>query len=194
MKPDFLDMVPWYSGTSADMFNTVFDLLVSVTLFVGRGDGGNSSYAVARLLAQPSLQLTRDDSVLSLSRGDLLLIGGDLAYPNPSGAVNKAELSEGIHELKEYNGPQWFLIPGNHDWFILVAFYTLYWFSLRGIPQCKLDHILQDDSFSDHLRSFFGTVWSAFVYVLEHSFVSLVGLLILLTAAIVFVPSKLAVQ
>lgn len=119
MKPDFLDMVPWYSGTSADLFKTAFDLLVSVTVFVGRfdmrmmqaamnraqdgaqqgllydhfndkdelwfdfmadtGDGGNSSYTVARLLAQPSIQVTRGDSVLSLPRGNLLLIGGDLA-------------------------------------------------------------------------------------------------------------------
>lgn len=43
------------------------------------GDGGNSSYAVARLLAQPSIHLTREDSVLTLPRGNLLLIGGDLA-------------------------------------------------------------------------------------------------------------------
>lgn len=43
------------------------------------GDGGNSSYSVARLLAQPSIRLTRGDSVLSLPRGNLLLIGGDLA-------------------------------------------------------------------------------------------------------------------
>ncbi|KAL4310219.1 hypothetical protein GQ457_01G026290 [Hibiscus cannabinus] len=450
MKPDFLDMVPWYSGTSADLFNTVFDLLVSVTLFVGRfdmrmmqaamsrvhegahehdlfydhlsekedlwfdfmadtGDGGNSSYAVARLLAQPSLQLTRDDSVVTLPRGDLLLIGGDLAYPNPSEftyekrffcpfeyalqppawykpnhiAVDKPELPEGIPELKEYNGPQCFLIPGNHDWFdglntfmryichkswlggwfmpqkksyfalqlpkrwwvfgldlslhsdidvyqfkffselvknkigendsVIIMTHEPHWLLdwywngasgenvshlildyLKGrcklriagdlhhymrhscvpsegpvhvqhllvngcggaflhpthvfsnfskfygktyeckaaypcfddssrialgnilkfrkknwqfdfiggiiyfilvfstFPQCELDHILQDDSFSGHLRSFFGTVWSAFVYVLEYSSVSLAGLLILLIAAIAFVPSKLA--
>jgi hypothetical protein len=43
------------------------------------GDGGNSSYSVARLLAQPSIRITRDDSVLTLPRGNLLLIGGDLA-------------------------------------------------------------------------------------------------------------------
>lgn len=97
----------------------MFDLLVSVTVFVGRfdmrmmqaamsrvhegakedflydhlsvkdhlwfdfmadtGDGGNSSYSVARLLAQPSLYAFNDESLLSLPRGDLLLIGGDLA-------------------------------------------------------------------------------------------------------------------
>lgn len=43
------------------------------------GDGGNSSYAVARLLAQPSIQLKTDSPMYALPRGDLLLIGGDLA-------------------------------------------------------------------------------------------------------------------
>ncbi|CAK9185854.1 unnamed protein product [Ilex paraguariensis] len=123
-NPDFLDMVPWYSGTSADLFKALFDLLVSVTVFVGRfdmrmmqaamsrvqdevkeddllydifsksneddlwfdfmadtGDGGNSSYTVARLLAQPSIRVRSGsgDSMLKLLRGKLLLIGGDLA-------------------------------------------------------------------------------------------------------------------
>ncbi|CAA2972038.1 uncharacterized protein LOC111374230 isoform X2 [Olea europaea subsp. europaea] len=184
MKPEFLDMVPWYSGTSADLFKTVFDLLVSVTVFVGRfdmrmmqaamsrvedgakhedllydqfsekdelwfdfmadtGDGGNSSYSVARLLAQPSIRVRSNDSLLTLPRGNLLLIGGDLAYPNPSAftyerrlfrpfeyalqppfyykdehiAVNKPELPCGVADLKQYDGPQCFVIPGNHDWF-----------------------------------------------------------------------------
>lgn len=43
------------------------------------GDGGNSSYTVARLLAQPSIHVQNNDSVRSLPRGSLLLIGGDLA-------------------------------------------------------------------------------------------------------------------
>ncbi|GAB4833573.1 hypothetical protein Ancab_031816 [Ancistrocladus abbreviatus] len=184
LKPDFLDMVPWYSGTSADLFKTVFDLLVSVTVFLGRfdmrmmqasmksaqdgsqegdplfdhfsekdefwfdfmadtGDGWNSSYAIARLLAQPSIQLKSGDLPPYLPRGDLLLIGGDLAYPNPSAfsyerrffcpfeyalqpptwykddhiAVKKPELPAEVSDLKQYVGPQCFLIPGNHDWF-----------------------------------------------------------------------------
>ncbi|KAK9270823.1 hypothetical protein L1049_026409 [Liquidambar formosana] len=449
LKPDFLDMVPWYSGTSADLFKTVFDLLVSVTVFVGRfdmrmmqaamnkvedgaqkdllydqfsekedlwfdfmadtGDGGNSSYAVARLLAQPSIQLTCGDSEHVLPRGDLLLIGGDLAYPNPSAftyerrlfcpfeyalqppmwykpeliAVNKPELPCGVSELKQYDGPQCFIIPGNHDWFDGLntfmryichkswlggwlmpqkkSYFALqlpkrwwvfgldlalhgdidvyqfkffselvkdkvgvddcviimthepswlldwYWNDVSGknvthlirdylkgrcklrmsgdlhhymrhsyvksdnpvyvqhllvngcggaflhpthvfsnfnkfcgtsyeskaaypsfedssrialgnilkfrkknwqfdfiggiiyfilafsmFPQCKLDHILQDDSFSGHLRRFFSTVWDAFIYVLEHSRVSLGGVLLLLMAAVAFVPSKVS--
>ncbi|WCJ35383.1 Calcineurin-like metallo-phosphoesterase superfamily protein [Euphorbia peplus] len=448
-KPDFLDMVPWYSGTSADLFKTVFDLLVSVTVFVGRfdmrmmqaammkfedgiqpgdllydhfsdkddlwfdfmadtGDGGNSSYAVARLLAQPSIKLPGKDSI-TLPRGNLLLIGGDLAYPNPSAftyekrlfspfecalqppswykqdhvAVNKPELPNGVSELKKYDGPQCFIIPGNHDWFDGLhtfmryichkswlggwfmpqkkSYFALqlpkrwwvfgldlalhndidvyqfkffsevikekvgendsviimthepnwlldwYWNGVSGknvshlicnylkgrcklriagdlhhymrhsfvpsdgpvhvqhllvngcggaflhpthvfsnfkeeygtkyemkaaypslddssrialgnilkfrkknwqfdiiggviyfvlsfslFPQCKLDHILQADTFSGHLRSFFGAVWKLFLYVLEHSYVSLAGVLVLLIAAIAFVPPKVS--
>uniref|UniRef100_A0A0E0LGR2 Calcineurin-like phosphoesterase domain-containing protein n=1 Tax=Oryza punctata TaxID=4537 RepID=A0A0E0LGR2_ORYPU len=184
LKPDFEDMVPWYSGTSTDLFKTVFDLMVSVTLFVGRfdmrmmqaamnktpdeskssdlfydhldgkdelwfdfiadtGDGGNSTYAVARLLAQPSLVIKSDGSRQTFPRGQLLLIGGDLAYPNPSSfsyerrffcpfeyalqppawyksehiALEKPELPLGVSELRKYRGPQCFMIPGNHDWF-----------------------------------------------------------------------------
>lgn len=37
-QPAFLDMVPWYSGTSADLFKTMFDLMVSLKLFLGRFD------------------------------------------------------------------------------------------------------------------------------------------------------------
>jgi hypothetical protein len=31
-------MFPWYSGTSADMYRTVFGLVVSLKLFLGRFD------------------------------------------------------------------------------------------------------------------------------------------------------------
>lgn len=43
------------------------------------GDGGNSSYAVARLLAQPSICIKSGGTKRTLPRGDLLVIGGDLA-------------------------------------------------------------------------------------------------------------------
>ncbi|KAK6938720.1 Calcineurin-like phosphoesterase domain, ApaH type, partial [Dillenia turbinata] len=215
MKPDFLDMVPWYSGTSADLFKTVFDLLVSVTVFVGRfdmrmmqaamtrvqdgakqgvclydhysdkeelwfdfmadtGDGGNSSYAVARLLAQPNLYVNIGDSECALPRGDFLLIGGDLAYPNPSAftyerrlfcpfeyalqpppwykqehiAVNKPELPYGVSDLKHYDGPQCFVIPGNHDWFDGLHTFMRYichksWLGGWILPQKKSYFALQ---------------------------------------------------
>ncbi|KAH6755702.1 Calcineurin-like metallo-phosphoesterase superfamily protein [Perilla frutescens var. hirtella] len=447
MQPELLDMVPW---TSADLFKTVFDLMVSVTVFVGRfdmrmmqaamskvgdasmqddllydqfsehdelwfdfmadtGDGGNSSYSVARLLSQPSIRVWSNDSLITLPRGNLLLIGGDLAYPNPSSftyesrffrpfeyalqppewykeehvAVNKPELPAGVSTLKQYDGPQCFAIPGNHDWFDGLqtfmryichkswlggwfmpqkkSYFALqlpkgwwlfgldlalhgdiddyqfkffseltqqkvgkydsviimthepnwildwYWDSVTGknvsylirerldgrcklrmagdlhhymrhsylpsemplyvhhllvngcggaflhpthvftnfdnlygtpyeikasypsyqdstrialgnilkfrkknwqfdfiggiiyfilafsmFPQCKLDHILQDDTFSDHLKSFFGSIYDAFIHLLGHSYVSSAGAFFLLVAAVTFVPSKVS--
>ncbi|XP_078432771.1 uncharacterized protein LOC144704284 [Wolffia australiana] len=215
MKPDFLDMVPWYSGTSADLFKTVFDLLVSVTLFLGRfdmrmmqaamsnvdkemregellydhfsdredfwfdfiadtGDGGNSTYTVAKLLAQPCIRARNNGSVQSLPRGQLLLIGGDLAYPNPSTftyerrlfcpfesalqppswyrpehiAIDKPELPVGVKDLKSYHGPQCFIIPGNHDWFDGLNTFIRYvchksWLGGWMVPQKKSYFALQ---------------------------------------------------
>lgn len=58
--------------------------------------------------------------------------------------------------------------------------------------QCKLDHVFKDDTFSGHLKSFFSTVWDAFTYMLGHSYVSLTGALLLLAAAISFVPFKVS--
>lgn len=51
---------------------------------------------------------------------------------------------------------------------------------------------MQERSFSGHLRSFIGTVWSAFIYMLEHSYVSFAGALLLLIVAITFVPPKVS--
>jgi len=55
------------------------------------GDGFNSSYQVARVLAQPSLNVATASSSSSrhcgrrtLPRGKLLINGGDLAYPDPT--------------------------------------------------------------------------------------------------------------
>ncbi|KAK6784096.1 hypothetical protein RDI58_017550 [Solanum bulbocastanum] len=54
------------------------------------------------------------------------------------------------------------------------------------------DHILKDDTFSSRLGTFFGTVWGLFMYMLGCSYVSAAGAILLLTIAIVFVPSKVS--
>jgi hypothetical protein len=54
------------------------------------GDGFNSSYQVARCLAQPFLRVITQSStskqreLRTLPRGKVLVIGGDLAYPDPT--------------------------------------------------------------------------------------------------------------
>ncbi|OQR90250.1 hypothetical protein THRCLA_09395, partial [Thraustotheca clavata] len=119
-----LPMVPWYSMF---IFDTAFELLISLKIFLGRfdmrtmqaaihpnykdymfdhladreslwldfmgdcGDGFNSSYQVARSLAQPELTidvpssspLANNGKTMTLPRGECLVIGGDLAYPHP---------------------------------------------------------------------------------------------------------------
>ena len=37
-RPDFKPMVQWFSGTSADMYCTMFGLIISVKVFLGRFD------------------------------------------------------------------------------------------------------------------------------------------------------------
>jgi len=48
------------------------------------GDGFNSSYNIARMLAQKSLEVHHDADGKVLPRGNILIIGGDLAYPDPN--------------------------------------------------------------------------------------------------------------
>eukprot|EP01083_Nonionella_stella_P122879 369908_1 len=107
------------------------------------GDGFNSSYEIARLLAQPCLWVDDgDEHLVCLNRAKLLLIGGDLAYAGPSienyekklfgvfedamqppatftkdsMICNKPSVPCGV-TLSEYEGPTCLIIPGNHDWY-----------------------------------------------------------------------------
>lgn len=49
------------------------------------GDGFNPSYQIARMLAQPNLQIkSKNGKHLNVPRGSFLINGGDLAYPNPT--------------------------------------------------------------------------------------------------------------
>ncbi|RHY29767.1 hypothetical protein DYB32_009127 [Aphanomyces invadans] len=140
-----LPMVPWYSMF---MFDTgfqdyLFDHLaekddVWFDFMADCGDGFNSSFQIARMLAQPHLKVTvpltnatfpRHDSV-TLPRGNCLVIGGDLAYPHPDAdsyeyamkpptwydpaviSTKKPTLPRSCQSLKEYAGPTCFAIPG----------------------------------------------------------------------------------
>jgi hypothetical protein len=87
------------------------------------GDGFNSTYTVASLLAQPELALQevgRDDAeVHRTERGRILVMGGDQVYPVPKGSEYENRLlgpyraampgPAGITDL--------FAIPGSHDWY-----------------------------------------------------------------------------
>ena len=86
------------------------------------GDGWNSTYAIASLVAQPALQV----GDRSLPRGRFLILGGDEVYPFASQRNYRERLVapfETALETSEAPHPHLFAIPGNHDWYDgLVSF------------------------------------------------------------------------
>lgn len=85
------------------------------------GDGWNSTFSVASLLARDELELSSGDEVHNLKRGSLLVMGGDQVYPVPT----RTEYSNRF--LGPYRAampcpppdaaPELFAIPGSHDWY-----------------------------------------------------------------------------
>ena len=105
------------------------------------GDGWDSTYALAYLLAQPGLELTnprdRNGPRCSTKRGDILVFGGDQVYPTASRAEYQRRLVQPF-ETALYRTPaphpHVYAIPGNHDWYdSLVSFSRLFcqkrWFA-----------------------------------------------------------------
>ncbi|KAJ0818780.1 hypothetical protein HanPI659440_Chr00c01g0706231 [Helianthus annuus] len=56
--------------------------------------------------------------------------------------------------------------------FVGGIIYFILTFSM--FPLCDLDHILQDDTISGHIKNLFGAVWDAFMYMVGQSYVSFV--------------------
>uniref|UniRef100_A0A7N2KRU7 Uncharacterized protein n=2 Tax=Quercus lobata TaxID=97700 RepID=A0A7N2KRU7_QUELO len=91
-----------------------------------------------------------------------------------------------LRNIWNFRKENWrFDIVGGIIYFMLV--YSLF-------PQCELDHIFEVDSISGFLRAFFGTVWNAFMYVVDYSYVSLIATLLFLILAVAFAPSKLSLK
>ena len=86
------------------------------------GDGFNATYAVASLLARPSLVLSGPDGVIETRRGRILIMGGDQVYPAAS-RVDYRDRTVGPYRAAlpfladEREAPHLFAIPGNHDWY-----------------------------------------------------------------------------
>jgi Calcineurin-like phosphoesterase len=79
------------------------------------GDGFNPTYALASLLARPSLSL-RDET----RRGQILVMGGDEVYPAATQRRYRDRLVGPYRAALPYlaeNQPDLFVVPGNHDWF-----------------------------------------------------------------------------
>jgi len=94
------------------------------------GDGFNSTYAVARSVAAPTLAFDYIDEnnktqTVTTQRGKILIFGGDEVYPFPTleeytnrFKIPFASASDDLVEIrKETDRPHLYAIPGNHDWY-----------------------------------------------------------------------------
>ncbi|KAB2913441.1 MAG: hypothetical protein F9K29_16265 [Hyphomicrobiaceae bacterium] len=90
------------------------------------GDGFESTYNLAYLLAQDSLDIRGPGR---LRHGDILILGGDQCYPQATREEYKKRLLQPFGWAFTVANPQrkLFAIPGNHDWYDgLVAFDSLF--------------------------------------------------------------------
>jgi calcineurin-like phosphoesterase family protein len=95
------------------------------------GDGWNSTYAIASVLAQSALTVQLEGGQPQrTTRGDLLVFGGDEVYPTASRSEYKQRLVapyEAALRHTEPPHPHGFAVPGNHDWYdSLVSFTRLF--------------------------------------------------------------------
>ena len=84
------------------------------------GDGWNSTYTVARLLAAEELVLARDGESHDTERGRLLVMGGDAVYPVPKAAEYENRMLGPYRSALPCaagEAPELFAIPGSHDWY-----------------------------------------------------------------------------
>lgn len=81
------------------------------------GDGFDSTYAVAYLLAQSHLQFDE----LALPRGSALIMGGDEVYPTATrdeyNIKTRAPYQFAFPKQDSTQRPKVLAIPGNHDWY-----------------------------------------------------------------------------
>ena len=120
IDPREIDPVYDYSTSGSEFW---FDFVADT------GDGWNSTYAIARLLAAPHLTVQGHDDPLPLA--DILVMGGDEVYPTASRDEYAARLVAPFEEAakdwpKDFE-PHVYAIPGNHDWYDgLSAFLGLF--------------------------------------------------------------------
>ncbi len=84
------------------------------------GDGWNSTYTVARLLAQDELELRHEDRSHHTERGSIVVMGGDQVYPVPTATQYENRFLgpyRAAMPCAPGPSPDLFAIPGSHDWY-----------------------------------------------------------------------------
>jgi calcineurin-like phosphoesterase family protein len=95
------------------------------------GDGWDSTYTIASLIAKPDLVVRVDSEDIPTRRADVLVLGGDQVYPTPGRSGYRDRLvgpyTSALPCVAEGQPPSIFAIPGNHDWYDgLTSFLRLF--------------------------------------------------------------------
>jgi len=95
------------------------------------GDGWDSTYTVASLLAAEELKLEWDGESVATRRGSVLVMGGDQVYPVPKRSEYENRLlgpyRAALPCTSGAEAPDLFVIPGSHDWYDgLVNFTSIF--------------------------------------------------------------------
>ena len=101
------------------------------------GDGFESTYTIAYLLAQDSLDVR---GAGQLRHGEVLIMGGDQCYPQATREEYKKRLLQPFNWAFTVANPdrKLFAIPGNHDWYDgLNAFDSLFCSSRDKLSNAK---------------------------------------------------------
>lgn len=85
------------------------------------GDGFDSTYTVAKLLAEGTRVYEYESKSFVTRRGNILIMGGDQVYPAAKREEYRDRLlgpyAAALPSESESEAPQLFAIPGNHDWY-----------------------------------------------------------------------------
>lgn len=103
------------------------------------GDGFDPTYAVIHAATQPSLEGSVDGREEVLPRASVVLLGGDLVYPEPSSNayVNRFVIPYSLASLALRDGPptNLYAIPGNHDWYDNLVGFTQLFLRRRSVGE-----------------------------------------------------------
>jgi hypothetical protein len=113
------------------------------------GDGYDATFSIALALAQPTLNIANTKT----RRGDILVIGGDLVYPEPSEieierrfirpykkALNRSYNSPNSKLLEKNDSalPHMYCVPGNHDYLDGLKVFSEYIIEAHHVGGWKL--------------------------------------------------------
>jgi hypothetical protein len=109
-----------------DKFSTQDEIWIDYVADLG--DGFDSTYTMARLLAAPRLSIQHEGTSHDLPRGQILVMGGDQVYPTSSYDEYYNRLMKpyqaALPRTPDGATPALYAIPGNHDWYDGLSSFT----------------------------------------------------------------------